>query len=229
MLLQPLRNLIAKLGLHLILISSLILVSLSYSNQVQAQTQIPATTQLQQLLQQLQSLEGHFEQLTIDARGQRLHESQGQMRLAKPSKFYWETLNPYPQIVVSNGRQLWIYDPDLEQVSIQPLDTNLSNTPAIILTGQAQDLAQQFTINLSQDPNTDNTITFTLHPKQADSLFELLQLEFVNDKINALQLTDSLGQKTRIDLHLDNYNQPLPEAVFEFIPPAGVDILQEQP
>lgn len=179
---------------------------------------------LQAYLQQLQSLEGRFEQLTLDARGQRLQEAQGVMSLQKPGRFYWQTEQPFPQLLVSNGETLWVYDPDLEQVTIQKLDQRMAHTPALILSGEARDLARHFKISLRVN---DREEAFLLRPVGHDSLFEVLRLYFVDGQIKALQLEDSLGQQTRVDLMISAYNQPLDQKRFEFEPPAGVDVIQE--
>ncbi|SFX04097.1 outer membrane lipoprotein chaperone LolA [Marinospirillum alkaliphilum] len=185
----------------------------------------PAVKRLHDLLQQMQSLEGRFEQLTQDARGQRLQESSGVMRLQKPGRFFWETERPYPQVLVSDGSTLWVYDPDLEQVTVQALDQRVASTPALILSGESTDLTEHFRINQTRS-GTDEE--FRLVPRGADSLFEVLRLYFVDGRIRALQLEDSLGQSTRVELYIEQYNQPMAAHHFTFEIPAGVDVIQEQ-
>lgn len=183
-----------------------------------------AAEKLQGYLQAMQTLEGHFKQLTIDARGQRLQEAQGSMRLAKPGRFYWRTELPYPQVLVSNGTKLWVYDPDLEQVTIQTLDERAAKSPAIILAGKASDLTKYFNISVSAE---GKQVIFNLVPIEQDSLFEALSLHFMEGRISALQLEDSLGQKTRVDLTITQFNQPLDNQIFEFEVPENVDVIQE--
>lgn len=183
-----------------------------------------AAEKLQGYLKQMQTLEGRFEQLTIDARGERMQEAQGSMQLAKPGRFNWVTEQPYPQVLVSNGTTLWVYDPDLEQVTIQTLDERSTQSPAIILAGEASDLTKHFSISATE---TEKRVVFDLIPLQQDSLFEELSLDFVEGRISALQLTDSLGQKTRVDLTITQFNQPLDNQVFEFEVPPHVDVIQE--
>lgn len=179
--------------------------------------------QLEKLLAKLQSLEGAFEQLTVDAKGQRMQEANGLMLLQKPGRFYWETLEPYPQLLVSNGEQLWVYDPDLEQVTLQQLDEQ-SASPAYILTGTGTNLAKHFQVSVKVNGARH---IFTLLPLQDENLFEELILEFHNGQIASLQLTDSLNQKTRVDLSIQKFNQAVDASKFEFIPPAGVDLIQQ--
>ena len=206
-----------SLALVLLLVSSGLLAA-------KAEKTEDAAKKLQGYLQTMQTLEGNFQQLTLDARGQRLQEAQGTMRLAKPGRFYWSTEQPYPQVLVSNGTKLWVYDPDLEQVTIQTLDERAAKSPAIILAGEASDLTKHFKVSVSTQ---GKQVVFNLIPIEQDSLFEALNLHFIEGKISALQLEDSLGQKTRVDLTITQFNQPLDKQIFEFKIPANVDVIQE--
>lgn len=203
-----------------LLLLTLALTSLAFAENT-AET---AAEELQGYLKQMQTLEGRFQQLTLDARGQRMQEAQGSLQLAKPGRFNWVTEQPYPQVLMSNGTTLWVYDPDLEQVTIQTLDKRSTQSPAIILAGEAKDLTQHFTITST---HSASQVVFNLVPLQEDSLFEALSLHFTDSRISALQLTDSLGQKTRVDLTITQFNQPLDKQHFEFTVPAHVDVIQE--
>ena len=200
---------------------SLLLVLLMLTTSALANS---AAKKLQGYLKQMQTLEGSFQQLTLDARGNRMQEAEGSVQLAKPGRFYWSTEQPFPQVLVSNGTTLWVYDPDLEQVTIQTLDERSTQSPAIILSGEASDLTKHFSINATE---TGKRVVFDLIPLQQDSLFEELSLDFVEGRISALQLTDSLGQKTRVDLTITQFNQPLDNQIFEFEVPPHVDVIQE--
>lgn len=219
MLQQVFKKVLKKIRLALVLLSLVML-----SGYLFAEQSVSAAEKLQGYLQQMQTLEGSFQQLTLDARGQRLQEAEGTMLLAKPGRFYWSTDLPYPQVLVSNGKTLWVFDPDLEQVTIQTLDERSTQSPAIILSGEASDLTKHFSINATE---TGKRVVFDLIPLQQDSLFEELSLDFVEGRISALQLTDSLGQKTRVDLTITQFNQPLDNQIFEFEVPENVDVIQE--
>lgn len=178
---------------------------------------------LQAYLSDLQSLEAGFKQQLLDARGQRLQQTQGEMRLLKPGRFHWETHSPFPEVLISDGQTLWLYDPDLEQVSVQPLDQRMTSTPALILSGDATDLSADFSIRYQQREDEE---VFHLEPHGQDSLFETLQLYFQQGQLIGLQLEDSLGQKTRVDLINPRYNQPLDPSGFEFVIPADIDVIE---
>lgn len=179
---------------------------------------------LQSYLSELQSLEAGFEQQILDARGQRLQHTEGEMRLLKPGRFHWETRKPFPEVLISDGQTLWLYDPDLEQVTIQQLDQRMAHTPALILSGQTADLTEDFQVSYRE---TRDEEVFTLVPLAGDSLFEELQLFFKQGLISSIQLEDSLGQQTRVDLINPRYNQPLSAASFEFVIPDDIDVIQE--
>jgi|AntRauTorcE11898_2_1112593.scaffolds.fasta_scaffold21290_2 outer membrane lipoprotein carrier protein len=179
---------------------------------------------LQGYLSELQSLEAEFEQQILDASGQRLQHTEGAMRLLKPGRFHWETRKPFPEVLVSNGETLWLYDPGLEQVTVQQLDHRMAHTPALILSGKTAELTQDFHIDYQKNMDTE---IFTLVPRAVDSLFEELQLYFQQGHITAIQLEDSLGQQTRVDLIDPQYNQPLDPSVFDFVIPDNIDVIQE--
>lgn len=202
----------------------LILLLMLLNSSLYAATADNAAKKLQGYLQKMQTLEGSFQQLTLDARGQRVQEAQGSMLLAKPGRFHWRTEQPYPQVLVSNGTRLWVYDPDLEQVTIRNLDARVTQSPALILSGEAADLSENFKIS---QVTQGERVVFDLVPIKEDSLFEVLSLHFIAGRINALQLEDSLGQKTRVDLTITQFNQPIDNQVFEFEVPANVDVIQE--
>ncbi|WP_114417772.1 outer membrane lipoprotein chaperone LolA [Marinospirillum perlucidum] len=179
---------------------------------------------LETYLENLETVASEFEQQLLDASGQRLQETRGIMRLQKPGRFYWETQFPFPEILVTDGETLWLYDPDLEQVTQQPLDQRQVATPALILSGEASQLSEHFQITYTEGQIEES---FTLVPRGEESLFEEMNLYFEEGQIRALRLVDSLGQKTRVDLINPQYNQSLDPAIFDFTPPEGVDVIRD--
>ena len=96
-----------------------------------------AVKRLTGLLDRAQTLSGRFSQLTLDGSGTQLQETSGQLALKRPGLFRWHTDAPQEQLLVSNGQKVWLYDPDLMQVTIQTLDQRLTHTPALLLSGAA--------------------------------------------------------------------------------------------
>lgn len=183
-----------------------------------------ATVRLSDLLGKAETLSGRFSQLTLDASGTHLQEATGQMELKRPGLFRWHTDAPLEQLLVSNGQQVWLYDPDLEQVTIQQLDQRLTHTPALLLSGDVSKIGENFTIEFKE---AGDVVDFILRPKARDTLFDTLRLSFRGGLINDMQLIDSVGQRTNILFMGVQLNQPLAAERFTFEIPAGVDVIQQ--
>ena len=183
-----------------------------------------ASARLSDLLGKAETLSGRFSQLTLDASGTHLQEATGQMELKRPGLFRWHTDAPLEQLLVSNGQQVWLYDPDLEQVTIQQLDQRLTHTPALLLSGDVSKIGENFTIEFKE---AGDVVDFILRPKARDTLFDTLRLSFRGGLINDMQLIDSVGQRTNILFMGVQLNQPLAAERFIFEIPAGVDVIQQ--
>ena len=183
-----------------------------------------ATARLSDLLGKAETLSGRFSQLTLDASGTHLQEATGQMELKRPGLFRWHTDAPLEQLLVSNGQQVWLYDPDLEQVTIQQLDQRLTHTPALLLSGDVSKIGENFTIEFKE---AGDVVDFILRPKARDTLFDTLRLSFRGGLINDMQLIDNVGQRTNILFLGVKMNPPIPASQFTFEVPAGADVIQE--
>lgn len=183
-----------------------------------------AASRLAQLLTSLKTYEASFEQFILDGSGNRLQRTEGKMWLSRPGRFRWEVDAPYRQTVVSDGEKIYLHDPDLEQVSIQPLDTRVTHTPALLLSGSADALTENYRVSRAQQGAAE---TFTLIPTTPDTLFESLKLTFHGETFDALQMTDSTGQETKISFDDVKVNPSLDESRFDFEIPAGADVIRE--
>ncbi|AHC36518.1 MULTISPECIES: outer membrane lipoprotein chaperone LolA [Pseudomonas] len=179
---------------------------------------------LKNLLDKSQTLTARFSQLTLDAGGTRLQETAGEMAVQRPGLFYWHTEGKAEQTIVSDGKKVTLWDPDLEQATIKTLDPRLSQTPALLLSGDVSEINKSFDITSKQ---TSNVIEFTLKPKSKDTLFDSLNLSFGNGMINNMRLIDSVGQRTDILFSGVKANQPVPASKFKFDIPKGADVIQE--
>lgn len=184
-----------------------------------------AAAQLGKLLTNMKSLDADFQQRILDAKGSRLQEVSGHLSLARPGKFYWKTENPFPQTVVSDGETLWLYDPDLEQVTVQQVDPAQSRTPAMLLSGDIASIEERFTIKLTREGT--QLKEFLLIPTGQESLFEELRLSFVAGELASLLLSDSLGQRTSIELFSAQLNPELPDDRFTFTVPDDIDVIMQ--
>lgn len=181
---------------------------------------------LTRLLEPLNTYAATFEQQILDSSGQRLQEARGQMWLSRPGRFRWEVDAPYQQVVVSDGDDVYLHDPDLEQVTVQPLDTRVTHTPALLLSGSASELTDSYQVTRQQQGAAE---TFTLTPRGADTLFEELKMTFRSERLDMLQMTDSTGQRTAIEFDDVEYNPRIDESRFAFEIPDGADVIRESP
>ncbi|MGC8101935.1 outer membrane lipoprotein chaperone LolA [Metapseudomonas otitidis] len=206
------------------LIRMLLVAALGFvASQVQADDQV-AISRLTEMLNKAQTITGRFSQLTLDGSGTQLQETSGELALKRPGLFRWHTDEPMEQLLVSNGEKVWLYDPDLQQVTIQTLDQRLTHTPALLLSGDVSKISENFEITHKEG---GDVVDFILKPKAKDTLFDTLRLSFRNGVINDMQLIDSVGQRTNILFLGVKMNQKLGAAQFDFKIPEGADVIQE--
>lgn len=183
-----------------------------------------AVKRLTELLNQAQTISARFSQLSLDGSGTQLQETAGELALKRPGLFRWHTDEPMEQLLVSDGKQVWLYDPDLEQVTIQSLDQRLTHTPALLLSGDVSQIRENFEITFKEG---GSVVDFILKPKSKDTLFDSLRLSFRNGVLNDMQLIDSIGQRTNILFMNVKMNEPLDNKQFSFEIPEGADVIQE--
>lgn len=184
-----------------------------------------APTQLRQFVDKVASATGSFTQQTTGQQGRGKPQQDGQFAFQRPGKFRWDVKQPYEQLVVSDGATVYQYDPDLAQVTQRTVDKSIGASPAAILFGSGS-LDASFTI--SALPDNDGLQWLRAKPRSADAGFTYVDIGFRNDLPARLQLLDSFGQTTRIDLSNIKSNPSLPAAEFKFVPPKGVDVVKMQ-
>jgi outer membrane lipoprotein carrier protein len=191
----------------------------------EAQDDKRSAEQLRKLLDAMSTLQGKFTQTLYDNKGEELEQSSGTFVLQRPGKFYWKTEQPYPQLLVSDHQTIWLYDPDLEQVTVRPVGDDLQQTPALLLSESVEKLRASFTITRQAEKNQPER--FTLTPKDPKGLFQQLTLVFVNAQLQEFHLQDNLGQLTHFALREVEGNQKVDDTLFHFTPPPGVDVLHD--
>lgn len=203
--------------------SMLLLPILAFSS-LSAHADAQDVTRLSQLLEKSKTISANFSQLTLAAGGTQLQEAKGEMSVQRPGLFYWHTEAPQEQTMISDGQKVTLWDPDLEQVTIKKLDQRLTQTPALLLSGDVSKISESFDISSKQ---AGEVMEFTLKPKTKDTLFDSLNLSFRNGMINNMRLMDSVGQRTDIVFSGVKANEPIPASKFKFVIPKGVDVIQE--
>lgn len=182
---------------------------------------VPVET-LERFIQSLNIFEADFEQTLYDADAEPLSTSTGSMKLKRPARFVWEYTAPQPQIIVADGEKIWLYDEDLEQVTVNDIDDRINGTPLQLLMGTVP-LSDGFTIDtLGQ---VDGIDWFELTPLEQSSDFEQVFIGLRGDELAAMELRDSFGQATQIRLNSFNDDVELDDSLFVFTVPEGVDVI----
>jgi outer membrane lipoprotein carrier protein len=177
---------------------------------------------LERYLQGLTSLRAHFTQVSSVAGGDTVEKASGRLYLQKPGRFRWDYREPNEQLIVSDGSNVWLFDKELEQVTVKPIDESLATTPALLLAGKSS-VAESFTI--SGAGSRDGIDWILLAPKRADTDFVEFRLGFAGGELRAMELKDKLQQATRIEFSDVQRNARLASDLFTFKPPVGVDVI----
>jgi outer membrane lipoprotein carrier protein len=170
------------------------------------------------------TMKAQFHQTVLDQQGRKLQEVNGVMQLQRPGKFRWDYAKPYVQIVVGDGQKVWLYDPELNQVTVRALDKMLGSSPAALLAGN-RDMDKVFA--LKDDVRQDGMEWVEATPKDQDSGFAKLLLGFREDAMAEMEVHDNFGQVTVIEFSHIEHNIKLNSKAFSFTPPAGADVVGE--
>ena len=174
-------------------------------------------------LDSLEALSAQFVQVVQDKAGDVTDRASGTLSIARPNRFRWDYREPYSQTIVADGKKLWLYDPDLEQVTVRSLEQGLGATPAMLLSGSG-DVGDAFTAG-PVEQRQDRTWCRLL-PKQNGSDFEKVSLAFDRKgELAAMELVDKLGQTTTIQFSAVKRPRRLDDALFNFVPPKGADVI----
>jgi outer membrane lipoprotein carrier protein len=171
---------------------------------------------------QTKSARGDFTQVVVDRTGKVLREASGTFSLARPGKFRWSYVKPYTQLLVGDGQKVWVYDTDLNQVTIRAMDQTLSVTPAALLSG-SQDFEKVFAVE--ELPPEGGLTWLAAKPRAADSGIESARIGFNKGILQKLEFVDSFGQRTIITVSKFEKNPALAADNFKFTPPKGADVI----
>ena len=170
----------------------------------------------------LASFAAEFVQAVAGNRGQILEQSTGYVLLRRPD-FKWVVNKPYPQVIVTEGDQLKVYDPDLEQLTIRPLADALTDTPISLLTQAEVDLSTEFFV-IRLPIEEEGIDSYVVTPRGEDSLFAEIRLTFSPAGLDSLGIVDHLGQYTEIRFEVDP-DRVIQSADFELVVPPGTDVI----
>ncbi len=167
----------------------------------------------------------HFSQSQFDADKKLIQRSHGNIQVERPDKFRLQYMKPYAQLYIADGKKLWSYDEDLEQIVVKPQTDALQNSPAMVLSSLKL-LRDNYQV--SHQGKKQGVDWYRLKPKQNDAGFEAVFLAFKNNKLTKMELLDSFGQTTRLEFSDMKVNIPLTDKTFKFTPPKGVDIIGQK-
>ena len=179
---------------------------------------------LKNFVNQTTSAKARLAQMVLDRNLKQLQQATGTMQFSRPGRFRWEYDKPYEQTIVGDGSRLWIYDKDLNQVTVRKLDRALGASPAALLAG-SNEIEKEYTI--TSGGNQEGLEWIEAVPKARDTAFERIRLGFNGATLQAMELRDQFGQVTVIRFADLERNPKLSPDAFRFTPPKGADVISE--
>lgn len=199
-----------------------LLISLFFSALASAES---ARDKLDQFIAQLSSMRAGFVQTVIDSNGTVVDESQGTMALLRPGRFRWDYSLPFEQHIITNGERLWIYEPDLDQVTIKPFEAGVGETPALLLSGDAS-VFERFSIR-ELDIAESEYDWLLLEPLDRESAYRAIQIGFDKSGLKVVRFSDDFGHHTQLEFMEIEANVVMAKDEFEFLAPDGVEVISD--
>lgn len=178
----------------------------------------------QAYLRSTQTASADFDQQVFDRENKLVQRSRGSFTLQRPGRFRWSYAQPYAQLIVGDGKRVWIYDEDLNQVTVRAMARALGSTPAALLAGAA-DVERAF--ELSDAGQRDGLEWVEAKPREREAGFERIRLGLGTAGVQAMELADHFGQTTVLRFSSIVRNPRIDPDAFRFIPPKGADVLGE--
>jgi outer membrane lipoprotein carrier protein len=179
-----------------------------------------AAEQLVSIFSRLTTIQGDFTQTVYAQKGQVISVSKGTFKIRRPNQFYWNVNTPMKQLTIADGKNVWLYQPDLEQVTESLMTKKIGQTPLAILSGSSEALLNNFNVV------KNSTNHFSLTAKTINSNFHKITLTISGGSPQQMQLFDSLNQKTVLAFSKVGVNHSLNKNAFQFTVPKGVDVIK---
>jgi outer membrane lipoprotein carrier protein len=179
---------------------------------------------LKGLLNQTTTAKARFTQVVLDKNRKTLQQASGTMEFSRPGRFRWEYTKPYEQTIVGDGSRLWIYDKDLNQVTVRKLDRALGASPAALLAG-SNEIEKSYALKATGVDGGLDWLEAT--PRTQDTAFERIRLGLGKGGLEAMELRDQFGQTTVIKFSDLQRNVKIAPESFKFTPPKGADVISE--
>jgi outer membrane lipoprotein carrier protein len=179
---------------------------------------------LKRFLTEVKAYSAEFDQVVLDENLRQIDEAAGALTIMRPGRFRWDYYPPAEQQIIGDGEKVWIYDLELKQVIVRDQLSSLGDTPAILLAGESIKLSQY----KLEDRGQQGAVQWVkIIPHSDTSGFDDIQVGFIDSALSVMVLVDGLGQTTRINFRNGSENVPLPLEQFAFVPPDGVDVIDE--
>jgi len=178
---------------------------------------------LRDFVSHVKSGRASFTQTVTSADGAKKKDSSGQFEFARPNRFRFSYAKPFEQLIVADGQKVWLYDVDLNQVTVRPLAQALGATPAALLAGGTLDTE----FELEAAPASDGLEWAQATPRVKDGPIKALRVGFKGSTLAALEIADAFGQRSRLSFSALEQNVKLPDGTFQFTPPKGADVIQQ--
>jgi len=179
---------------------------------------------LDRFFEKVTTFKASFTQVVLDENLLALEETNGLLWIARPGRFRWDYESVHAQTIVADGQVLWVYDVELEQVTRRQQESAIGQTPAVLLSSGRQ-YRKDYNVTILGSQGAINWIS--LIPKSSDGSFAEVQLGFEGETLRLIQLLDELNQITRVTLADVVENETIPDSVFHFVPPTGVDVISD--
>jgi outer membrane lipoprotein carrier protein len=185
--------------------------------------QADALDTLREFVRDVKSGRAAFAQTVGSADGMKKRTSTGSFEFARPNRFRFSYAKPFEQLIVSDGQKVWIYDADLNQVTVRKLSQALGATPAALLAGAS--LEKEFV--LAVQPSKDGIDWVLATPREKDGAFQSMRIGFRGKDLATVEILDSFGQRSVLQFSQYAANVALPENSFRFVPPPGTDVVEQ--
>jgi outer membrane lipoprotein carrier protein len=199
----------------------LLLPLLAFGGTTLAQQDDPVA-RLEALLAASDSIHARFHQVLLDTEGEAIQEADGELWIMRPDRFRWDYSAPFDQLIVSDGVKVWIYDRELAQVTVRPIDAALASSPAALLAGGS---AIRESFEVLETSVAGRLTTVSLAPLSQDTDFDRVDVTFSERRLHSLRLSDALDQTTLLELTEVQRGIALDAELFRFQAPEGVDVL----
>lgn len=205
---------------------------------VSVQAQADAVASLRQFVKDVQSGRGNFTQVVSSPDGKKTRKSSGTLEFQRPNRFRFAYVGPTEQLIVGDGQKVWLYDADLNQVTVRPMSQALGATPAALLSGGSLDkdftlkAVPASTLSAATAASAPTQATTSLEwvealPRHKDGQFQSVRVGFRQGQLAALEILDAFGQRSRLDFAQFESKVALPATRFQFTPPPGADVLDQ--